>query len=156
MAKIKVGAKAPAFELPDKDGNLIKLSDIDADFVVVFFYPKDNTPGCTIEAKGFTESLKAFSKLNAEIIGISGGDEKTKTSFCKAHKLKVNLLSDGDFKIAKKYDSYGPKKFMGRSYKGIFRKTFIVDKKQKVRKIFDKVTPESHPEEVLKAIKELS
>jgi thioredoxin-dependent peroxiredoxin len=155
MTELKIGAKAPDFTLPNKDLELITLSKIDADFVVVYFYPKDNTPGCTIETKGFNKDLKAFAKLNTSIIGISGGDEKSKAKFCKAHNLKLELLSDSDFKIAKKYKSYGPKKFMGKSYMGIFRKTFIIDNKKKIRKIFDKVTPETHSKEVLEAIKEL-
>jgi len=153
MAKLKIGSKAPAFSLPDKNGEIKKLSEFEAEYLVVYFYPKDDTPGCTIESKGFSKDLKKFNKLNAEIIGISGGDAKTKTSFCKKYKLKTLLLSDTDFAVSKKYGAYGPKVFMGRKYKGILRNTYILDAKRKVVKIFEKVTPDEHPGEVLEFLK---
>ena len=146
---LKTGQKAPSFDLKDKNGKNHTLKDLMGEYTVIFFYPKDDTPGCTIESKGFSKALNKFRKLNISVVGISGGDEKTKTKFCKKHGIKTLLLSDTDFKIAKKYSSYGDKVFMGRKYKGILRKTFILNSAQKVVKIFDKVTPESHPKEVL-------
>lgn len=153
MAKLKVKDKAPNFALKDKAGKEISPSDYEADFFVIYFYPKDNTPGCTIEAKEFSKALAKFKKLNTVIIGISGGDEKSKQTFCKKHSLKVTLVSDPDFKVSKKYASYGKKQFMGRTYDGILRKTYLLDSKMKVVKIYEKVSPDSHAEEILKDIK---
>lgn len=152
---MKVGNKAPAFTLPDKDGVKYSLKDIKADFTLIYFYPKDNTPGCTIEAVGFTKNLNKFKKLNTEIIGISGGDEKSKTKFCDKHKLKLTLLSDTDFKVSEKYGVYGKKKFMGRVFKGIKRMSFLLDSNKKIIKIYENVKPATHPDEVLSFIKDL-
>lgn len=155
MAKIKQGAKAPPFELLDKDGVSYSLDSFKEKYLVVYFYPKDDTSGCTLEAKGFTALLKKFSKLKTAIVGISGGDEKTKAKFCKKYDLDVLLVSDPDFKVAKAYDSYGQKTFMGRKYTGVLRKTFVLDAKHKVVKIFDSVKADGHAEEVLEYIKTL-
>lgn len=153
MAKLKVGAKAPDFKLSDKDGSKISLKDLKAEFTVVYFYPKDDTPGCTIEAQGFNKDISKYKKLDISVIGISGGDEKTKSKFCNKFNLKIILLSDSDFKISKKYNSFGKKTFMGKTYDGIFRKTFILNDKRKIIKIYDKVTPETHSREILEEIK---
>lgn len=153
---VSVGKKAPAFNLPNKDGIKLALKDIDTDYTVVYFYPKDNTPGCTIEAQGFNKLLAKFNKLNTTIIGISGGDEKSKTKFCDKHKLKMILLSDSDFSVSEKYGVYGEKKFMGRTYMGINRQTFILDKDKKIVKIYEKVSPPIHPQEVFEHIKNIN
>ena len=150
------GKKAPMFTLADRNGEKLALKDVESDFTVLFFYPKDNTPGCTIEAKGFSDSLNKFTKKNIQVIGISGGDAKTKDKFCKKHSLKVNLLSDTDFKVAKKYQAFGEKKFMGRTFKGIYRHTFVLDKNKKVIKVFDKVKPAEHSREVLEFISSIA
>lgn len=155
MATLKKGAKAPAFNLPDKNGKKHALKDVAADFTVVYFYPKDNTPGCTIEAMTFTKDLPKYKRLKTTIIGISGGDEKTKTKFCEKHKLKVLLLSDTDFSVAKKYKCYGKKKFMGKEYMGIFRNTFVLDNNKKVIGVFENVKPPTHSKEVLDFIKQV-
>ena len=152
VSQLKLGKSAPTFELPDKDGTLVSLKKGAHDFTVVFFYPKDSTPGCTIEAKSFTRDLKAFEKFGASIIGISGGDEKSKTNFCKKEKLSVLLLSDTDFSVARKFGVYGEKSFMGRKFKGIFRNTFLLDKNLKILKIYEKVSPETHSAELLSDI----
>lgn len=131
---------------------MVELSKIKSNFTVLYFYPKDNTPGCTIEAKGFNKTLKLFSKHKAEIIGISGGDQASKTKFCKKYKLKLTLLSDTNFKVSKKYDCFGKKTFMGRNYLGIFRKTFLLDKSKKVIATFDKVSPDTHARELLELL----
>lgn len=149
-----LGKKAPAFKLLDKDGTSHQLKDFDEDFIVLFFYPKDNTPGCTIESKGFSKSLKKFEKLNARVIGISGGNEKSKQKFCSANKLNQLMLSDSDFKVSSKYKVYGKKNFMGKTYLGISRVTFILNQQRKVIKVFDKVSPLTHPKEVLNFISE--
>ena len=154
MADLKIGQTAPRFSLKDKDGKAHSLGK--ADYTVLYFYPKDDTPGCTLEAKEFSHLIPQFKSRNVEVFGVSGGNEKTKTSFCKKHSLTVPLVSDTNFEVAKSYGAYGLKKFMGRSFQGIFRKTFLVDKSGKIAHIFDTVKPEGHAEEVLAAIDQLA
>jgi peroxiredoxin Q/BCP len=156
MAKLRQGRRAPAFELPDKDGTLHTLSSFKEKYLIVYFYPRDSTPGCTLEAKEFTAATPKFERLKARVIGISGGDEKTKTAFCKKFGLKVLLLSDHDYSVAKAYGSFGPKVFMGRKFKGIFRNTFILDQQRKICASLEKVTPAGHAEEVLDLIRSIS
>ena len=150
---LKENSKAPHFKLKDKDENEHQLSKIKADYFVVYFYPKDNTPGCTIEAGMFNKNLKEFKDLKTQIIGISGGDEKSKTKFCEKHDLKLLLLSDTDFSVSKKYQVYGEKSFMGKKYMGINRITYILDKNLKIIKFYNKVKPFVHANEVLEFIK---
>jgi peroxiredoxin Q/BCP len=155
MAELKIGQRAPKFSLTDKDGKEFSFGTAKSDYTVLYFYPKDDTPGCTLEAKEFSTSLPKFKSRNVAVVGISGGSDKTKASFCKKYSLKVPLVSDTDFKVAKSYGAYGAKKFMGRSFQGIFRKTFVVDKSGKVVKIFGSVKPEGHADEVLAVIDSL-
>lgn len=156
MPGLKVGQSAPQFSLKDKDGKAHSLETPKAEYTVLYFYPKDDTPGCTLEAKEFSQYIAKFASRNARVVGVSGGDEKSKAKFCAKYSLKVPLVSDTDFKVAKAYGAYGMKKFMGRSFQGIFRKTFLVDKAGKIARIFDTVKPEGHAEEVLAAIDEIS
>ncbi len=155
MTTLKEGSKAPAFSLLDQNGEKLSLKDFKEDYVVLFFYPKDNTPGCTIEAKGFTSYLKKFASVNAMVIGISGGDQKTKTKFCEKAGLEGVYLSDSDGAVGTKYDTYGEKTFMGKKFQGFHRKTFILGPDRKILKIYEKVKPEGHAEEVLAEIKKL-
>ena len=150
---VNVGEQAPDFSLRDKDSGIHSLSEINSDYVIVYFYPKDNTPGCTIEAKEFSRDKEYFNKLNTTIIGISGGDEKSKTKFCEKQNLKVLLLSDSDFSVSNNYGVYGEKSFMGRKYMGISRWTFVLNKNHKIIKIYDKVKPAEHSQEVLEFIR---
>lgn len=152
---MKEGAKAPQFTLLDKDGNAVSLGMAKSDFTVLYFYPKDSTPGCTIEAQEFSRSLKDFKARKTAVIGISGGDQKSKEKFCEKYSLSVPLVSDEDFAVSKAYKVYGDKKFMGRTFKGIHRKTFIIDKRGVVARVFDTVKPEGHAREVLAALDEL-
>ncbi|MFM1848635.1 MAG: hypothetical protein RL417_2109 [Pseudomonadota bacterium] len=145
-----IGKTAPNFSLKDKDGVVHTLSELPDSHICLFFYPKDNTPGCTLEAKEFTAELTKFKKQGCLVIGISGGDEKSKQKFCRSNALDVLLLSDPDFKTAKAYKTFGEKKFMGRVYNGIFRKTFILGPDRKIVKVFEEVKPEGHAAEVLK------
>lgn len=149
------GKKAPAFTLANKDSEKVSLNNIDAQYVVIFFYPKDDTPGCTLEAKGFNANLNKFRKKNVELLGISGGDQKSKEKFCNKYSLELNLLIDEDFEVSSKYNAYGEKKFMGRTFLGIHRKTFVLDSDKKIIKVFEKVRPKNHPEEVLEFIDSL-
>src|SRR3989344_5007082 len=145
--------KAPEFSLPDKDGKIHSLKDVNSKYIVVYFYPTDNTPGCTIEAIEFTKALPELQKLGVTVIGISGGDQKTKQKFCNDHNLKVTLLSDTDFSISKEYGVYGEKSFMGRSYLGIKRITFLLNKEHRIIKVFDTIKPAIHAQEIIEYIK---
>lgn len=155
MKELRVGAKAPKFELTDKDGVAVTSAWAKNDFTVLYFYPKDNTPGCTIEAKEFSDSLAAFRARKASVIGVSGGDDRSKLKFCEKHALKVCLVSDSDFGVSQAYGVYGQKKFMGRTFNGIHRKTFVVDSRGVIVHIFSTVKPEGHADEVLRVIDEL-
>jgi thioredoxin-dependent peroxiredoxin len=155
MELLQKGKKAPQFSLEDKDGALHGLCK-DSDYTVLFFYPKDNTPGCTIEAKEFSEALQRFARLKIKVIGISGGDAKSKTKFCDKHGLVVPMVSDEDFAVSTAYGVYGEKKFMGRVFDGIHRTTFIIGKNRTIQHVFDKVKPEGHAQEVLDVIKSLT
>ncbi|MBX7136948.1 MAG: peroxiredoxin [Oligoflexia bacterium] len=149
------GKRAPAFALEDKDGEIHKPTAQGYDYTVLFFYPKDNTPGCTLEAQAFTKDLLKFKRYGARLLGISGGDRGSKAAFCRKARLKTPLIADGDFKVAKKYGVYGPKSFMGRKYNGIFRVTFLLDKQGKLVHRFDDVDPRTHSKEVLQFIRTL-
>jgi len=156
MAGLKIGQSAPKFSLKDKDGKAHSVVSAKAEYTVLYFYPKDDTPGCTLEAKEFSKTLPKFQSRNVQVVGVSGGNEKTKANFCKKYSLKIPLVSDPNFKVAKSYGAYGTKKFMGRSFQGIFRKTFLLDKSGKIVRIFDSVKPEGHAAEVLSVIEALS
>ena len=149
---LKEGSVAPPFALKDKDGNVVKLKEILSDYIVLYFYPKDNTSGCTIEAKEFSDKLSQFKLLKTKVIGISGGDEKSKQKFCESHGLTVTLLSDPDFTICNKYGVYGEKNFLGKTFMGIKRTTFVLDQKHKIIKIFPNVTAQGHAGKVLELI----
>ncbi len=146
---LKVGDKAPDFTLNDKDGNKVSLKDFKGKKLVLYFYPKDNTSGCTKEACDFRDNLKSFSKLNAEVIGISADSEKTHTSFTEKYNLNFRLLSDPDKDAIQKYDVWKEKSMYGKKYMGIERTTYLIDEKGKIKKIFNKVKVDDHISEVL-------
>ena len=152
---LKEGQKAPDFSLKDKDSQIVKLSEIDSNYVVIYFYPKDDTPGCSIEGMEFTSTLDYFDKIDTKVIGISGGNEKSKEKFCDKYGLRVTLLSDSNFEVSSKYRVYGEKNFMGKKYMGIIRTTFILDKNKKIIKIYNKVKAIGHAKKVLRFIEEL-
>lgn len=155
--KLKTGQKAPDFSLTDKDGQTHTLKSIDAETIVLYFYPKDDTPGCTVEAQNFEKEFSKFKKIGAAVVGISGGSDRTKGKFCEKYELdKLLLLSDPEFDVAKEYDSFGEKKFMGRTYNGIFRNTFVIDQSRKISQIFESVDPKSHTDEVLEYLKKVN
>lgn len=150
---LEVGTKAPDFMLPDKNGTNHSLASASTKYIVLYFYPKDNTPGCSIEAKGFNDLLDDFKKANTTIIGISGGDNESKQKFCEKYDLQFLLLSDENFKVCEKYDVYGEKKFMGRTYMGVNRITYVLDDKKNIIKVYNTVKPPIHPKEVLDFVK---
>ncbi|MBS3085680.1 thioredoxin-dependent thiol peroxidase [Candidatus Pacearchaeota archaeon] len=145
--------KAPDFSLPNQDGKEIKLQDFKEKWVILYFYPKDDTPGCTLEARAFTEYLKEFEKLNAKIIGISADNEKSHCKFIKKHNLKINLLSDIKKEIIKKYGAWGKKNLYGKKFEGIIRSTFLINPNRELVYSWKKVKAEGHIEEVLNRLK---
>ncbi len=150
--KLKIGDKAPLFSLPDKDGNLISLEDFKGKKVVLYFYPRDNTPGCTKEAEGFTEMVGDFEKKGAVILGISPDSEKSHARFIEKKNLKITLLSDKNHEVLESYGVWRPKKMMGREFLGVVRSTFLINEDGFVEKIWDKVRVKGHVEDVFKSI----
>ncbi len=145
--------KAANFTLPSTNNNNYSLKDSLGKYVVLYFYPKDDTPGCTIETIDFNKLLPKFKKLDCEIYGISKDNLKSHDKFRDKYKIKFDLLADEEIKILKKYKVWGKKKFMGREFMGIIRTTFLIDKKGKIIKIWDNVKVKDHAKEVLKTLK---
>lgn len=154
MAKLKEGDKAPDFGVPDQEGNEVRLKDLRGKKVVLYFYPKDDTPGCTKEACSFRDSFAKFKRRGIEVLGVSLDSEKSHQKFINKYSLPFRLLADTERKISESYGTYGEKKFMGRTYMGNNRMTFLIDEKGKIQKIFSKVKPEDHADEVLEAFNE--
>ena len=152
---IKENTKAPDFALKSTNGENQKLKDLLGKYVVIYFYPKDDTPGCTIETNDFNKLLPKFKKLNCEIFGISKDTIKSHDKFREKFKIKFDLLSDEEIKVLKKYKVWGKKKFMGREFMGIIRSTILIDKKGKITKVWDNVKVKDHAKEVLETLKSL-
>lgn len=152
---LNIGDKAPNFTLPDKDGNNISLSDFLGKKVIVYFYPKDNTPGCTKQACGFSENIQEFENNNTVIIGISKDSQKSHQNFTQKYDLKINLLSDVERQAIEAYGVWQEKKLYGKVSMGIVRTTFVIDEQGNIEKIFDKVKAAQNPEEVLDYIKNI-
>lgn len=152
---LEVGDKAPAFKLADQNGDVHELKDYKGKWLVVYFYPKDNTPGCTKEACNFRDNIKPIRKLGAEVIGVSTDSVRKHANFVAKYDLPFTLLADEDQKMVNDYGVWGLKKFMGREYMGTNRMTFIVDPKGQVAKVYPKVKAASHGEEVLGDLKGL-
>jgi peroxiredoxin Q/BCP len=148
---LKEGNVAPAFTTTDASGRTVKLKDYKGKKVVLYFYPKDDTPGCTKEACSFRDDFAAFKKRGINVLGVSPDSEASHKKFTEKYKLPFTLLTDPDHAIADAYGTYGQKKFMGRTYMGIHRTTFLIDEKGKIKKVFEKVKPEEHAREVLEA-----
>ncbi len=150
----KVGKKAPGFSLPDQAGEMHSLSEYVGSWVLVYFYPKDDTEGCTKEACAIGDNFPAFKKLKAKVLGISIDSVKSHDKFAKKYKLPFTLLSDEDKKVVNKYGVWGLKKFMGREYMGTKRMSFLIDPKGDILKVYEKVNPVTHAEEVLEDLKQ--
>ena len=153
---LKNNTKAPNFKLPSTNKSNYQLKDSLGKYVVIYFYPKDDTPGCTIETNDFNKLLSKFKKLNCEIFGISKDNLKSHDKFREKFKVKFDLLSDEETKVLKKYKVWGKKKFMGREYMGINRSTFLIDPKGKIIKIWENVNVKDHALEVLETLKSIS
>lgn len=145
---IKVGNKAPQFTLPDQDGNMHSLSQYLGKKVLLYFYPKDDTPGCTTEACNFRDGYEEFQKMGLVILGVSKDSVKSHKKFVEKFTLPFPLLSDVEGKVIEKYDSWGLKKFMGREYMGIVRNSFLIDEEGNIAKIYENIKTKEHAEEV--------
>lgn len=152
--KLKEGDKAPDFAVNDGAGQTVRSKDLKGKKYVLYFYPKDDTPGCTKEACSFRDSFSKFKRRGIEVFGVSLDSEKSHQKFTEKFSLPFRLLADTDRKLSESYGTYGQKKFMGREYMGNHRMTFLIDEKGKIKKIFEKVKPEDHAEEVLAAFGE--
>lgn len=146
---LKIGDPAPDFSLPDANGNIVSLADLKGKRVVLYFYPRDNTPGCTKEACAFRDSHDTFQEKDVVVLGISTDDAKSHEKFATKLNLPFPLLVDEGGKVAEAYESYGLKKFMGKEFMGITRNTFVIGADGAIAKIYKKVKPETHIEQVL-------
>jgi thioredoxin-dependent peroxiredoxin len=151
---LKEGSNAPAFKTTDAAGNTVRLKDFRGQKVVLYFYPKDDTPGCTKEACAFRDAFADFEAQGIKVLGVSTDSEKSHKKFAEKYKLPFTLLADTDHSIVDAYGTWGQKKFMGRTYMGVYRMTFLIDEKGKLKKIFAKVKPDEHAAEVLAAFEE--
>ena len=153
---LKTGRKAPAFTLEDQQGKKVKLSDFNGQWVVLYFYPKDNTSGCTTEACNFSDNILTFEDLNTIVLGVSPDSVKSHEKFAAKYDLKISLLSDPDHKVLEKYGVWQKKKMYGREYYGVVRSTFLIDPDGKIAHIWEKVKVAGHVNEVLKKYAELN
>jgi peroxiredoxin Q/BCP len=151
---IEVGKKAPAFALKDQDGQTRRLSDYAGQWVVLYFYPKDDTPGCTIEACEFTAGIRGFDKLDAVVLGCSADSEESHRKFIAKYKLKITLLSDPSHATMEKYGAWGEKNMYGKKTVGVIRSTVIIDPTGKVARHWKKVQSKGHADAVAAAIAE--
>jgi peroxiredoxin Q/BCP len=149
MSKLKTGDKAPSFEGKDENGKSISLSDFAGKKVVLFFYPKDNTPGCTAESCNLGENYNELKKKGFEVIGVSADSQKKHRNFIDKYTLPYHLIADEDRKVIDAYDVWGPKKFMGIEYDGIMRTTFVINEKGIIERIFNKVETKNHTQQIL-------
>jgi peroxiredoxin Q/BCP len=152
---LEVGDKAPSFKLKNQDGETISLSELKGKPVVLYFYPKDDTSGCTKEACNFRDEFPKFKKIKAEILGVSADSVQSHKKFAEKYDLPFNLLSDESKEVVEKYGVWKEKSMYGRKYMGIERTTFIINSAGNISKIFPKVKVENHNQEVMEALKEL-
>jgi peroxiredoxin Q/BCP len=149
---LEAGQKAPAFSLKDQDGKTVKLSDFKGQHVVLYFYPKDNTPGCTTEACDFRDSQAALKKAGAVVLGVSMDSEASHQKFIQKHGLNFPLLVDADHVVAEKYGAWGEKSMYGKTFMGLIRSTFLVGPDGKLKQVWPKVKVDGHVEAVLEAL----
>ena len=153
--KLKTNSKAPNFKLASTDGNIFELNKIKKKNIILYFYPKDDTPGCTLESKDFSKLNSMINKKNTVIFGISKDSMESHLKFKKKNKLKFDLLSDEKLKVIKKYGVWGMKSFLGKKYKGVIRSTFLINSKGKIHKIWTNVRVKDHAKSVLDEIKSI-
>jgi len=153
---ITPGKKAPAFTLPNQDDEKVRLSDLKGEWVVLYFYPRDDTPGCTTQACDFTASIKKFEKLEARVLGCSPDTPEKHRKFIAKHKLKVELLSDPEHKVLEKYGAWGEKTLYGKKSMGVIRSTVLIDPDGKVAEHWPKVRAKGHADAVREKLAELA
>ena len=153
--KLKIGQNAPEFSLPDEDGKIHSFLEHRGRWILLYFYPKDDTPGCIKEACTLRDNFPKFRKLNVEVIGISADSSKSHKKFAEKYELPFILMSDEKKVILKKYGVWGEKKFMGHEFMGILRTSFLINPKGQIVKIYENVKPDGHAEEVLNDLKAL-
>jgi thioredoxin-dependent peroxiredoxin len=151
---IKEGTPAPQFNLPDETGAIRNLSDFAGQTIVLYFYPKDDTPGCTTEACNFRDDYSAYEQAGVTILGVSPDSPKSHTKFKEKFNLPFSLLADEQHELCEQFGVWGPKKFMGREYMGVNRTTFVIGPDGIVKKVFENVKPAEHSVEVLDAVRE--
>ena len=149
------GQKAPDFTAPDQNGNLVSLGDFQSHWLVLYFYPKDDTPGCTVEAKDFTEYEQEFSAVGAKILGVSLDSEKSHGKFIQKHNLSIQLLSDPEHQVCEAYGAWRLKKFMGKEFMGVVRSTFLIDPDGNLAYVWPNVKAKGHAQAVLAQLQEL-
>lgn len=149
---LEAGTPAPDFELPDENGTLRRLSEYRGQPLVLYFYPKDDTPGCTKEACNFRDDYSAYEAAGVTILGISPDSSASHAKFKTKYDLPFTLLADEDHQVADQYEAWGPKKFMGRSYEGVLRTTYLIDEDGRIKEVFEKVRPAEHSKEILAAL----
>lgn len=149
MTTLEVGDKAPEFSVSDQDGNTVKLSDFKGKKLVLFFYPKASTPGCTAEACNLRDNWKIFEEKGYAILGVSADTQRKQTNFKNKYELPFPLLADEDKEVINAYGVWGPKKFMGKEYEGIHRTTFIIDEEGKIEEVIKKVKTKDHSNQIL-------
>ncbi len=154
MTTLEEGTLAPDFALSDETGELRHLSDYRGQTLVLYFYPKDDTPGCTTEACNFRDNYTAYEEAGIVILGVSPDSPKSHSKFKQKYQLPFPLLVDDDHQVCEQYGVWGTKKFMGREYVGVLRTTFVIDSDGHIKKVFEDVKPAQHSTEVLSAIKE--
>ncbi len=155
VAELTQGSRAPSVSLPDQDGKKVTLKDLQGKWVVLYFYPKDNTPGCTMEAVYFSHYKKEFEEQNAVVLGVSPDSIESHCKFIDKHAVTITLLSDVDKTVLQKYGVWEKKKMYGKEYFGVRRSTFLIDDAGKIAWIWKKVKVENHIQEVLEKLKEL-
>ena len=148
MANLKIGDQAPAFTAKDQDGNPVSLDQYEGKKIVLYFYPKDNTPGCTAEACNIRDNYQQFLDKGFVVLGVSADSEKSHRNFIEKHDLPFPLISDPEKEIIKSYDAWGEKKMYGKSYEGILRKTIIISEDGKIERIIDKVKTKDHSNQI--------
>lgn len=144
-----MGDHAPYFEGVDQNGNTISLKDFKGKKVILYFYPKDSTPGCTAEACNLRDFNSELQKKGFEIVGVSADTQKKHANFAEKYELPFSLIADSEKKVIEAYGAWGLKKFMGREYEGIIRKTFVIDEVGKIERVFEKVKTKAHAEQIL-------
>ena len=149
------GQKAPDFTAADQNGNLVSLGDFQSHWLVLYFYPKDDTPGCTVEAKDFSEYEQEFSAVGAKILGVSPDSEKSHCRFIQKHNLLIQLLSDPEHQVCEAYGVWRLKKFMGKEFMGVVRSTFLINPEGNLAFVWSNVKTKGHVQVVLDKLKEL-